>query len=64
MIDADIDIRVRTDYSGNSVNLDSAIIELYSRINMLERENFEMRRYIDHIKKILPGVPDEDGEYK
>lgn len=64
MTDAVIDIRVRTDYNGNSVDLDSAITELYNRITMLEQENLEMRRYIDHVKKILPWVPDENGEYK
>lgn len=64
MIDADIDIRFRTDYDGNRVDLESAIIELYNRINRLEHENFEMRSYIDHVKKVLPWVPDENGEYK
>ena len=64
MTDALIDTKVRTDYNGNSVGLDSAIIELYDRINRLEQENLEMRRYIDHVKKILPWVPDENGEYK
>ena len=34
MTDAIIDIRVRTDYNGNSVDLDSAITGLYNRITM------------------------------
>ena len=60
----DVDIRVNTDYSCNSIDLNDAIRELYSRVNYLEQENFRMKDYIEHIKKILPWVPDENGEFK